>query len=77
MKLEDVVLGKKYKIKNSGYNNLHTLDIGEVVVPYDIRESIVTNENTFLAVAVVNKDSKHYDLTQVIYASSLEPLEEN
>ena len=69
MRIEDIVLGKTYKVTDTC---LHILDIGTLVRATNIVESIVTNEAKFVKVLVVDEKSEHFDIVQVMDPKDLE-----
>ena len=71
MRIDEIVLGKEYRIAKTGFQALNTLDKGELVRAEYKRDSIVTNEPTYVVVRVVDKNSEKFDIQQTVFPHEL------
>ena len=74
MRIEDIVLGKEYRIAKTGFQALNTLDKGELVRAELIVDSIVNDKPKYVMVRVSNKDSENFDVEQIVYPEELKEV---
>lgn len=77
MKIEDIVLGKKYKVIDSGLHTIHTLRKGETVRAEKLVDSVVTHKPKYVKIRVTDKNSEQFALMQTLDPKDLEEIRDD
>ena len=77
MRIKEIVLGKKYKVIDSGLHTLHILRKGETVRAERIVDSIVTNKPRYVKIRVTDKNSEQFALMQTLDPKDLEEIRDD
>ena len=75
MRIEEIVLGKQYKVIDSGLHTLHILRKGETARAERIVDSIVTNKPRYVKIRVTDRNSEHFALMQTLDPKDLEAID--